>query len=949
MEKTPTVMIPCRIRGRDYSPGDPAPAGLAPEVLSRLLESGSLSDGSGGHRDRVREELIAYIGREKAVVTPAGVMYRCVPVACGDAQARLAVERPGEFARIPGDAVYVGSGATVEDFESDIAAQLPPSPSILFIRDNGAGDVIMSTPAVREARRRLPGAKIAYATLPANLELLEGIDFVDEKLDVHELDFIPGKYDLIVNWSRAVENYSLERNRLPRIDSFAAHIGLGELADRRPEFHLAREDREFASEFLSGRGEKFVGYVMQAAAWNRTWPLWKVPQLCERIFRLLAGYKVILVDAQDESGFDAPNVINACGKTQSFKQAAALLERCELVITQDTGMAHACGAMGVKTLVLAGSIPPDRRFSGHPGVEWIHPAGRVDCCPCWDWQERYLDGEKKGELKSCHRTGKNVCLESIEPGEIAGRAKKILDTKKRHDVSVCVLTRHGGQKLENCLESLADSGEWRELLVLNNGGGAEVDSLISRYPMARAFRSGKNLGVIKGRNVLAAKAAGKYLLFLDDDQVVSPGSVRKLSETAERSGSDIVGTVLCEAGPDGIGRVVDGRPASPRMYYGGGGLLIRRDAFHELGGFDESFGMAYCEDPDLFWRARRVGFRHAWCCDAGIEHTGGSTLGEGTDFDHGEQYERSHRILRAKWPGILDLSGNKPFAILILAHDRFELFRDHVEANLGKIDPDLTEVFLLLNGVTEPRFNKYAAVLEERGIRVFRSLDNLSCSPGRKHLLGKVLDGGKHEYFMFLDDDMMITEPGFERKIIRRFGEHPATGCVQGLIFEGGGNQLGAARYAVGGEMNSTTLKVSRKADRKGPAAGEEAFIPAASGGFCAIRRGVARRFSGYLDRFPAGFGDFDLSFRIRAAGYRILFAPEVAGIHHPDKSAWRDVPGVLDSTLRMKAMWGIVHEGAFEAWRNSFDEWADRHLGVTVVQLMEQGFRNAREYFDRC
>jgi ADP-heptose:LPS heptosyltransferase len=152
----------------------------------------------------------------------------------------------------------------------------------------------------------------------------------------------------------------------------------------------------------------------------------------KELARLLPEHKVVLIDQQEDAGSDAENVVNACGATRRFGEAAALLGRCELSIVQDTGLAHACGALGLRSLALVGSIPPEARFSTYGGFSWIHPADRVECCPCWDWQERWTPRQRseipaRGLLKSCHRDRSAKCLEAITPGEIALKAKQMIE------------------------------------------------------------------------------------------------------------------------------------------------------------------------------------------------------------------------------------------------------------------------------------------------------------------------------------------------------------------------------------------------------------------------------------------------------------------------------------------------------------------------------------------
>lgn len=373
---------------------------------------------------------IAYVGAKTALRGPSGPVCRCVPVDEQQLPAGALAAWRAEFASVPEGPVYIGTGSEAANFDAEIALRLSRRPRVLFVRDNGAGDVIMSTPAVREFRKMYPRAHITYATLPANSKLLSGNPDVDDVISVHDPALFRRGWELIVNWSRAVEDYSVPRNRGPRIDSFAAMAGL-RLEERKPVLVLSEEEREFARRYLAGRGERFVGYVMRAASWNRTWPLWRARELAAELTRRLPGHRMLLIDGDAECGFEAPGVVNACGATRSFREAAALLECCDVAITPDTGLAHACGALGVRTLVICGSIPPEARFDAYEDFHWIHPAGRVDCCPCLDWQDVWNEGPRAGERKTCEGTRINSCLESVTAAEIARRAADIAGGERR--------------------------------------------------------------------------------------------------------------------------------------------------------------------------------------------------------------------------------------------------------------------------------------------------------------------------------------------------------------------------------------------------------------------------------------------------------------------------------------------------------------------------------------
>jgi GT2 family glycosyltransferase len=55
-------------------------------------------------------------------------------------------------------------------------------------------------------------------------------------------------------------------------------------------------------------------------------------------------------------------------------------------------------------------------------------------------------------------------------------------------------------------------------------------------------------------------------------------------------------------------------------------LMIRRDCWEELGGFDEGFYPLWFEDADYCARARKAGFRILFTPEAVAKHTGGHTI-----------------------------------------------------------------------------------------------------------------------------------------------------------------------------------------------------------------------------------------------------------------------------------------------------------------------------------
>jgi glycosyltransferase involved in cell wall biosynthesis len=167
----------------------------------------------------------------------------------------------------------------------------------------------------------------------------------------------------------------------------------------------------------------------------------------------------------------------------------------------------------------------------------------------------------------------------------------------------------------------------------------------------RALNNEENLGFVHGNNKGAALARGKYLVFLNNDTVVLPGWLDQMVQTAEDDPQvGVVGPMfiypdwtLQEAGSIvwrnadayhyGWGRSPDDRRynfAREVDYITGASLLIRRNIWDELGGFDTRYAPIYYEDTDLCMGARALGFKVIYQPRSRILHFEGATSGTDT-------------------------------------------------------------------------------------------------------------------------------------------------------------------------------------------------------------------------------------------------------------------------------------------------------------------------------
>lgn len=180
-----------------------------------------------------------------------------------------------------------------------------------------------------------------------------------------------------------------------------------------------------------------------------------------------------------------------------------------------------------------------------------------------------------------------------------------------------------------------------------------------------------NQGFLKNCNHAAEQATGEYVLFLNNDTQVRPEWLKTLvdliesDETIGMVGSKLIypdgrlqeaGGILWSDGSGwNYGRLDDPNKAEYNYvrevdYISGASMMLSTGLWKEIGGFDERFAPAYCEDSDLAFEVRKRGYRVMYQPLSVVVHYEGISNGTDVNGTGMKKYQiENSKKLKEKW------------------------------------------------------------------------------------------------------------------------------------------------------------------------------------------------------------------------------------------------------------------------------------------------------------
>jgi heptosyltransferase-2 len=339
---------------------------------------------------------------------------------------------------------------------------------VLIRGTNWIGDVVMTLPAVAAVRRTWPGARIFVLAKPWVAEVYRLSPDVDEVIVFEE----PGRhagiggklrlagelrgrgFDCAILLQNAVEaaviallaciplragynsdgrglllTHSVRRTRAIRrvhqIDYYVEMVrafgcaSAGRGVRLRPGADHEEVAKRLSVEFGIEEGRLLIG-IAPGAAYGpaKKWFPERFADVADRLIDAFGAQAILMGSAGDRESTAAVRqaarnpLIDIAGKTD-LKGAISLIARCALFISNDSGLMHVAGALGVPTIAVFGSTNPAATSPvGDKSVVVHHD---VDCGPC---------------LKPVCPTDFR-CMEMIGVNEVYAAARILLDDKRK--------------------------------------------------------------------------------------------------------------------------------------------------------------------------------------------------------------------------------------------------------------------------------------------------------------------------------------------------------------------------------------------------------------------------------------------------------------------------------------------------------------------------------------
>ena len=272
-------------------------------------------------------------------------------------------------------------------------------PTILFIRKGARGDVLLTTPILKELKNKYPNSLLVYETdCP---DILVGNPYID-RIEKYVPD--AKAYDIVLSPRYEV---AMSENA---IDTMAKQCDV-KLSEKKLEITLSESHINWAKNKIDMNRRTIAFHTGRAWA-SKEWPFNKFIDVIR--YYSDKGYGIIEV-GNKQTQFSG---IGTNGRGCSIKQTAALIKECCVFVGIDSGCAHLAKAVGTPACVIYGCVHPSSPASD--AVEYPIRVEGLECGGC--------RGRTSAEWTDCIKP-EVYCLTKISPEMVIETINKCIENE----------------------------------------------------------------------------------------------------------------------------------------------------------------------------------------------------------------------------------------------------------------------------------------------------------------------------------------------------------------------------------------------------------------------------------------------------------------------------------------------------------------------------------------
>ncbi|MBA4311911.1 MAG: lipopolysaccharide heptosyltransferase II [Chlorobiaceae bacterium] len=306
--------------------------------------------------------------------------------------------------------------------------------NILIVQTAFPGDLILTLPLAQVLKKHFPSAQIDFVVIPKTAELLPNNPTISEvivydkrgkdsgfsglmrkvnslRANKYDIAFIPhrsfrsailvwlSKIPLRVGFDKSKAKliyshkiqYDSKIHEIERNISLLTAININNVPKEIPHLYPSFHDKKKVGLVLSEIGVQHLNTLVGIAP-GSVWATkrWLEERYAELIEKLTGkGFHILLLGGSEDfelckridNAVPSKHIYNMAGKL-SFLQSAELIERCLVVVTNDSAPLHIATAMRVPTVSIFGATTPEFGFGPYGDLHRIVETDGLSCRPC---------------------------------------------------------------------------------------------------------------------------------------------------------------------------------------------------------------------------------------------------------------------------------------------------------------------------------------------------------------------------------------------------------------------------------------------------------------------------------------------------------------------------------------------------------------------------------------